>query len=63
MNVIFDRSHVTVCDVQDRCCQHDSLQACIEWLLSYLSSADAHRQQTCSLTDVDLPNRDQVYTN
>ena len=41
MHVIFDRSHVTVCNVQERCCyQQDSLRAYIGWL-HYLASVDA----------------------
>ena len=58
MHVIFDRSHVTVRNVQARCCcQQDSLQAYIGWLLSYLSSVDAPLAvDSLSLTDIDLPD-------
>ena len=53
--MIFDRSHVTVRNVQACCC--DSLQAYIGWLLSYLSSVDAPLAvDSLSLTDVDLPD-------
>ena len=59
MHVIFDRSHMTVRNVQARCYQQDSLKAYIGWLLSYLSSVDAPLAvdlQLLSLTDVDLPD-------
>ena len=54
--MIFGRSHVTVRNVQARCCsQQDSLQADIGWLLSYLSSVDAPLAvDSLSLTDVDM---------
>ena len=42
MHVIFEHSHVTVCNMQVCCCcQQDLLQAYVGWLLSYLSSVDA----------------------
>ena len=55
--VIFDRSHVTVRNVQARCCyQQDSLQAYIGWLLCYMSSLDAPLAvDSFPLTDVDMP--------
>ena len=55
--MIFDRSHMTVHNVQEHCCcQQESLQAYIGWLLSYLSSIDA-LLAVDSLTDVDMPNQ------
>ena len=49
---------MTVRNVQVRCCcQQDSLQAYIGWLLSYLSSVDAPLAvDSLSLTDVYLPD-------
>ena len=54
--MIFDQSHMTVRNVQAHCCcQQDSLQAYIGWLVSYLSSVDASLAvHLLSLTDVDL---------
>ena len=64
MHVIFYRSHVTVRNVQDRCCQQDSLQAYIGWLLSYSSSVDApFAVDSLLLTNVDMPNRQLVLTS
>ena len=49
---------MTVRNVQAYCCcQQDSLQAYIGWLLSYLSSVDASLAvDLLLLTDVDLPD-------
>ena len=57
--MIFDRSHVTVRNMQERCyCQQESLQAYIGWLLSYLSSVDALLAvDSLSLTDVNMPGQ------
>ena len=58
MQVIFDCSHVTVRNVQDRCCcQQDLLQAYIGWLLLYLSSVNAPLAVDSFLfTDVYMPD-------
>ena len=58
MHVMFDCSHMTVRNVQERCyCQQDWLQAYIGRLLSYLSSVDAPLAvDSLSLTDVDMPD-------
>ena len=58
MHVIFDRSHVTVRNVQVCCCcQQDLLQAYNGWLLSYLLSVDVPlAEDSLSLTDVDTPD-------
>ena len=56
--MIFDRSHVTVRNMQERYCQQESLQAYIGWLLSYLSSVDALLAvDSLSLTDVNMPDQ------
>ena len=55
MHVIFDRSLVTVRNVQAHC--YCSLQAYIGWLLSYLTSVDAQLAvDSLSLTNVNMPN-------
>ena len=62
VHVIFECSRVTARDMQVHFfvvvfCQQDSLQACIVWLLSYLSSVDAPLAvDSLLLTDVDMPD-------
>ena len=54
--MIFDRSNVTVCNVQMCCCcQQDSLKAYVGWLVPYLSSVGAPLAvDQLSPTDVDM---------
>ena len=51
MHVMFNRSHTTVRNVQERCCHKTGYR------LSYLSSVDAQLAvDSLLLTDVDMPD-------
>ena len=60
IHVIFDRSHVTVRNVQFQarcCCQQDLLPAYIGWLLSYLLSVDV----PLAVSSLSLIHVDSIY--